>query len=366
MSSILNAICDLTDTKFHRHLRSAGRIESLPSGEASSRTRRDEILQEIQPVLAEAIRSGPAPLKLLRDKCEVPDQVLLAGEGVLALQALAEMKYPAEQFNDLRELVFTMINELDAKVEHLVINEGSEDEELIIHTAALREWAHLMAEHFEALGDTPRHAQMMFIRAKVTNVIFNSWPNLVGDAMVSAARVIEAFGKVDMAQQMYHGVRMDLGYTVDRIDDPSLPEFELHGALYWFEQACLEGARLDPDDETIANQLKQVQALRSERNLPDYPATPRFGPIARTYLDRIPWLALATEDLHGGDESNISAVCRRFGCSSGEVDFYISAMGSYFGARPMLEPLGVTMMYEDAHQEVFDAIEYAQKSHGQE
>lgn len=359
MSSVLAELFELTDNRFHQTLRSGEGAQ--PSGQARP-TRRSELLERIRTALETAIQTDAEPIKALCDECSLVDRVLLVGECVLTLRALEGRGQVAIDASDLRDSTYSMINELAAAIEEAQ-SEESGDEELLIHSEALREWAHLFAEHFRSMDDAARFAQMMFVRAKITNAALATWPHLVGDAMVSAGRAIEAYGKMEMAEQFYNGVRLDMGYAVDRIDDPNLPEFELHSALYWFEQACEEYARLHPEDRTAEEQLRRARTVRRERQLREFPAAPRFGPIARTYLDRIAWLALVIEDLQRlDDHSNITMICQRFGCGSSDVEFYISAMGSYFGARPVLEPLGVTMMYDEAHQEVFEAIEHARRS----
>ncbi len=60
-------------------------------------------------------------------------------------------------------------------------------------------------------------------------------------------------------------------------------------------------------------------------------------------------------------EMLMASICQRFGCSSRDVEFYLSALGSYFVARPMLESVA-TSRYDDAHEEVFAAIEYNQEN----
>jgi hypothetical protein len=81
-------------------------------------------------------------------------------------------------------------------------------------------------------------------------------------------------------------------------------------------------------------------------------------------LDRIPYLARIVHDLQTTynedrrDES-IAAICARYGCSSRDVEFYISAIGSYYIRNTILA--GAHMTYDEHHQKVFDAIDYLEE-----
>ena len=224
---------------------------------------------------------------------------------------------------------------------------------------ALREWAHLQAEHYQTVGDENRFAQMMFVRAKVTNSAADKWPQLVGDGMVSLAQAAIPIGQADLAIQCLNGVRLDLAMYVESIDDPKLPGYEAKAATYWLQQACTELCKIHPEDEETQQLLAAVTKLRTERNLPPIPSTPRLGPLARTYLDRIPWLSIVIKDLHTNklesDDELIAYFCQRYGVVSWDVEFYISAIGSYH-ARKMLE--GMQISYDESHEEVFAAIDY--------
>jgi hypothetical protein len=194
---------------------------------------------------------------------------------------------------------------------------------------------------------------MLMVRARVTNNTLSSWPHLVGSAMIDAALALETIGRADMAIKFYNGVRMDLRYLIDHIDDPSLPELEKAAALYWLQRACEEIARLSPGDPDAAREAQEVRDLREERDYPDATSAPRFGPIAKTYLAETPYLALILRDVQ---PDNAPAICERYGCLSTDVEFYQSAIESYFLRDTMLR--GVRTSYDRAHQEVFAAMDY--------
>ncbi len=176
--------------------------------------------------------------------------------------------------------------------------------------------------------------------------------------MIDIALALEPLKNVELAINCCNGVRMDLHYLVDRIDDPRLPEFEKVAALYWLQRACEQFCRLAPADANAAHQLQRVRDLRQARGYPDAVSEPRFGPIARTYLNRTPYLALILRDLQANN-GNVSAICQRYGCPSRDVDFYLSAMGSYVIRDTILR--GVRTFYDEAHQEVFAALDYLRR-----
>ncbi|MEM8533561.1 MAG: hypothetical protein AAGF95_22155, partial [Chloroflexota bacterium] len=118
-----------------------------------------------------------------------------------------------------------------------------------------------------------------------------------------------------------------------------------------------EFCRLVPTDTDAARQLQKVRDLRTERGYPNDISAPRFGPIAKTYLDKTPYLALIIRDLQTNGE-DVAVICQRYGCSSLDVDFYLSAMGSYVIRDTILRD--VHTYYDEAHQEVFAAIDYLQ------
>jgi hypothetical protein len=159
--------------------------------------------------------------------------------------------------------------------------------------------------------------------------------------------------------QCYHGVRLDLRYLLKR---PNVfPQFETGCALYWLQRACEERIRLVPDDDLAKADLFEVREQRKARGLPDATSEPRFGPIARTYLDRTPYLARLLRDLQATydedrEDESVGAVCDRYGCLSTDVEFYVSAIGSYYLRRGVLA--GVHATYDEAHQEVFAALDY--------
>lgn len=312
--------------------------------------------------LVVALRANDATaLQTLIAAGDTCDRVLVLGELILTLHALTAGGHAGEPADAIQKvaqrLALDLATELEANPP-----QDADDPELLAHGVALREWAHLLAGYYKATGVPAYEAEMLMVRARVTNTTLSVWAHLVGAAMVEIARALEPLGNVKMAAQCYHGVRMDLRYLLTRED--AYPDHERGVALYWLQQACEARLRLIPDDKGAQADLREVRELRERRGFRDAASAPRFGPIARTYLDRIPYLALIIRDVHatyGPDrpDENGAAICDRYGCLMTDVEFYSSAIGSY-GARRLLA--GVHMIYDAAHEEVFAAIEYLEKT----
>ena len=198
-------------------------------------------------------------------------------------------------------------------------------------------------------------------RANLTGGPFTTRPGLIGEAFVGYGLEAERSGDTAKAKQCFRGVFLDLDYISSGASMPQNLRWELIAIYYWFEQACQGLLRLNPNDPGAKRKLKEVQALRQEKQFPDAPSLPQVGPIAQTYLESIPYLAGLLEELqHAHDDGTVFRVAHRHDYCR-DIDFYQSAMGSYFSARPMLEGMGVHTMYDDAHQRVFDALDYAKR-----
>ena len=57
--------------------------------------------------------------------------------------------------------------------------------------------------------------------------------------------------------------------------------------------------------------MQDVRELRQDRGFPDAVSEPRFGPIARTYLDRIPYLACIIRDINADEDIEIDVDKKR-------------------------------------------------------
>jgi hypothetical protein len=361
MRELINDLYKLSDNSALFHHLSAGRdlaalAEPLAGASAvPPKTAKVELLRAFRDAIVPALQSRDhSGLDKLIADADINARVTIFGELILTLYALRDGKHSGERVDEVLRRAVQLARDL-ARAFEAAQPQDSNDEQLLAHGVAMREWAHLLAGYYQAAGLIGPAAELLMVRARVTNCTLSSWPHLVGSAMIDVALALEPIGRVDMAIQCCNGVRTDLHYLVDRIDDPALPEFEKVAALYWLQRACEEFCRLVPDDPNAAQQLQRVRHLREERSYPDAVSAPRFGPIAGTYLARMPYLALILRDLRVNSES-VPAICQRYGCPSREVDFYVSAMGSYAIRDTILH--GFQVSYDEAHREVFTALDY--------
>lgn len=368
MHQLITELCTLSDNSaVFDHLRVGCDLTALANLSADSfaiprKTVKGELLHVFRHAIALALQSNDhSSLDSLIDDANINAKVTIFGELILTLYALQDGKHSGEKVDAILHRTFQVARDLAGALE-AAQPQDTDDEQLLAHGIAMREWAHLLAGYYQAAGLIGPTAEMLMVRARVTNGTLSVWPHLVGPAMIDLAIALELIEKVEMAINCYNGVRMDLSYLVDRIDNPSFPEFEKVAALYWLHRACEEFCRLVPTDTEATHQLQRVHDLRKERGYPDDISAPRFGPIAKTYLDKTPYLALIIRDLQENSE-NVAVICQRYGCPSLDVDFYLSAMGSYIIRDTILRD--VQTYYDEAHHEVFAAIDYLQHQNQQ-
>ena len=368
MHQLLNEISTLSDNSaVFDHLRVGCDLTALATLLADSfavphKTVKGELLDAFCHAIVLALQANDhSSLDNLIDDADIHARVTIFGELILTLYALRDGKHSDEMVDAILQRAFQVARDLAGLLE-AAQPQDTDDEQLLAHGIAMREWAHLLAGYYQAAGLIDYAAEMLMVRARVTNNTLSVWPHLVGPAMIDLAIALESIGKVDIAIKCYNGVRMDLDYLIDRIDDPAFPDFEKVAALYWLHRACEEFCRLVPTDTDAAHQLQRVHDLRKERGYPDDISAPRFGPIAKTYLDKTPYLALIIRDLQVNGE-NVAVICQRYGCPSLDVDFYLSAMGSYVIRDTILRD--VHIYYDEAHHEVFAAIDYLQHQNQQ-
>jgi hypothetical protein len=361
MRQLIDDVSRLSDNSaLFDSLRAGGDLTALANRLADSspvppKTVKVELLHAFRDALVPALQaSDHSRLDKVIADADINARVTIFGELVLTLYALSEGKHAGERVDAIFNRTFQLARDLAGALE-AAQPQDTDDEPLLTHGVAMREWAHLLAGYCQAAGRTGPAAEMLMVRARVTNCTLSAWPHLVGSAMIDIAIALEPLGKVEMAINCCKGVRMDLNYLVDRVDDPALPQFEKLAALYWLQRACEEYCRLVPADSKASQQLQRVRDLRKERGHSDAPSAPRFGPIARTYLAKTPYLALILRDLQANSE-DVPAICQRYGCRSREVDFYLSAMGSYVIRDTILR--GAQTYYDDAHEEVFAALDH--------
>jgi hypothetical protein len=364
MPPLIEELCDLSDnTPLYDRLRQSGGLASLPEELAGAafppKGRKAELLASVREAVVPALAANDASaLQKLIDSGDTAARITVLGELVLTLSSLAEGGHAGATEEAVREaalgLALGLARDLEADPP-----QDRNDPELLAHGIAMREWAHLFAGYYRDRGVPAYEAELLMIRARATNQTLSIWAHLVGAAMVDVARALEGLGRVEMAMQCYHGVRLDLRYLLKR---PNVfPEHETGCALYWLQRACEERIRLVPDDDLAKADLFEVREQRRAKGPPDATSAPRFGPIARTYLGRTPYLARLLRDLQATydedrEKESVAAVCDRYGCLSTDVEFYVSAIGSYHLRRGVLA--GVHATYDEAHQEVFAALDY--------
>lgn len=357
MSQLLDELYELSDnTVLFEALRKGGDPLTLAPLPSVAKGRKSKLLARIRDAIIPALRANDvASLHALIGDSDTTGRVAILGELILTLHALAEGKHTGDSVVVIQKVVFRLALDLVSALESNP-PQDADDEELLTHSIAMREWAHVLSGYFKAEREAGHATELLMIRARVTNSTLSGWPNLVGAAMVEIALALEPLGNLDMAKQCYEGVRLDLRYLIQR--HQSYPSFQAGCALYWLQRACEARLRLVPDDKDAQADLEGARKVRQERGDPDAISAPRFGPIARTYLDRIPYLACIIRDMEncGSPEECVATICERYGCVPNEVEFYMSAHGSYHQVRQILA--GVNLMYDDAHKEVFAAIEY--------
>ncbi|MCI0704040.1 MAG: hypothetical protein L0241_23525 [Planctomycetia bacterium] len=366
MNALINELYELSvNTALFEYLRKGGDLktlsETLAKSPTAAKSRKPELLASIRAGIVSLLASGDSSrLHQLIQEGDTNTRVTIVGELILTLHALPDGKHAGAPVEEVLQTAFELALDIAVTLE-AEQPQDTDDAELLAHGIAMREWAHLFAGYYRAIGKPPYEVELLMIRARATNSTLSAWPHLVGAAMVDVARALEGIGKAELTPQFYTGVRLDLRYLIARVDDPKFPEFPKISALYWLEQACAELARLTPDDAEARDDLQNVRALRKERNYPDAVSAPRFGPIAQTYLDRIPYLACIIRDINihydeDRHDESVFAICQRYGCDVDDVEFYISAIGSYDIRDTILA--GVTKFYDEPHEEVFSAIEH--------
>lgn len=363
MPPLIHELYDLSDnTALFDHLRGGGSLttlaESLARVPTVTKGRKSELLTAVRQAIVDILQDDDSTLHELIGKSDTPARISILGELILTLHALAEGQHSGESVDAIEETAFRLATKI-ARALEANPPQDTDDAELRIHGIAMREWVHLFARYYKARGSLAHETELLMIRARATNTTLGRWPHLVGEAMVEVALALEPLGRVEMATQCYEGVHLDLRYLIKK--HQSYPQYETGRALFWLQRACEERTRLVPDDEDAKSDLEDVRTLRQERKFPDVISEPHFGAIARTYLDRIPHLALIVRDItttHNEDQpdASVAAICARHGCLSTDVEFYISAIGSYYIRNGILA--GVMANYDEHFEEVFAAIDY--------
>jgi hypothetical protein len=343
------------------YLRAGGDVGAIPTKLASApavgKGRKPKLLASIRKAVVPALQGDIDPLRKLAKTDDVSQRITILGEMMLAAFALAEGGQTSPALTDFVERTQRFAVNLHEELEAHPPCAANEPE-LYAHGLALREWAYLFCDYYKPKGTPIEVVQLLGVRMKVSHAL-SLLPHLISETTCTLGAGTEASGDVTMATKCYSAVHDDLRYLVTRYAE--FPRTEAAFALYWFQYATEQLARLKPDNKGIKSDLLAVRKVRKKEGFPDAPALPRFGPIAQTYLDRVPYLALVVRDIqtnYDADQPDASAatICGRYGCSSDELRFYLSAIGSYHVRRAILA--GTHTMYDDDHEEVFAALDY--------
>ena len=315
-----------------------------------------DLLASAGAVLTAARAGDVAALEGALERTEATQRIVLLGETILAAAG-----DEAEQVDALRGIALTAARKLASEFE-ADSPEDSGDEALLVHAIAAREWAQLLALQYEPLGRWAHLAEALMVRARMTNCALSRAPHLVGEAMVDVAEALERIDSLELAARCYRGVALDLEFAIERAAGAAAgetPTHEIVVCLHWLRRARRQLERLSAADLPAADDDTLDQLCRAHPHAPSN-VGPRFGPIARTYLAPTPFLArgvahLFAEYSEADRDACVATICHRFGCWSSDVEFYISAMGSYELRDTILR--GVKTSYDRAHEEVFAAIE---------
>jgi len=343
------------------YLRAGGDVAAIPAKLASApsvgKGRKPKLLASIRKALVPALRGDLDPLRKLAKTDDVSQRVTILGEMMLTAFALAEGGQTGPALTDFAERTQRLAVNLHEELEAHPPCATNEPEQFA-HGLALREWAYLFCDYYKPKGNPLYVVQLLGVRMKVSHAL-SLLPHLVSETTCTLGTGAEASGDVTMAIKCYRAVHDDLRYLVTRY--AKFPRTEVAFALYWYQYAIEQLARLKPGDTDIKSDLQAVRKVRKKEGFPEAPSLPRFGPIAQTYLERVPYLALVVRDIQTNydedqHDASAAALCGRYGCSSDELRFYRSAIGSYHVRRTVLA--GTHTMYDDDHEEVFAAIDY--------
>ena len=254
------------------------------TAEKAAGDRKSSLLRRLREAVVTVLESDDdSNLQELVVEADLCGKVMILGELVLTLSALEECGGKEEAVGTVADRAFELAGEVTARFGEAADRIG-EGDELWWHGSALREWAHLLAEHFGGIGDCVRQAEMP-ARAYDAGSALVYCPNLVGPAFLEMGLVAESLGDVEMAKSCCDSVRKDLRYVLDRPDGHDRLSFEEISTLYWLQRSCEELRRLAPGHPEAGRDLQRVVEIRTKRGDPDDVSEPRFGPIA-AYLGK--------------------------------------------------------------------------------
>lgn len=230
-----------------------------------------------------------------------------------------------------------------------------------LSTEVVRELADLLYQFFGQDEFINREKQEYFIKLllRITRNYHSHHQHLIGSTLVHYADWLHTNNQQLEADKIYSKAIVDLADLVDRIDDTSLPNSEKLMALWWLKEAYYRRYDLishKPDDLKAA---KHIERLLKIRGMSTLDLDIRIGVIASSYYDEQTKLTAILKDIlqfpKNDTELLTRALIHKYGLSSTEVSFYLSAIGSY-SAREVISPV-VKMVYDEAHQQVFEALD---------
>ncbi len=202
-------------------------------------------------------------------KCQILGEILLL---------LAKSPVPN---SDVLDRAFDSFQETSVEVLNHLKDEASDD----IHRCAiaLREWALVGRDLFDAGGKVRHSAQFGLLRAQLSSLALCSRPDLVGEAMVCCSQGLMLIGEESLAIDFCHSLCKDLAYIPDAIEHKTSSEIDIcRSALYWFAEA--EKICSDLGDTTYHQLGKRAKSLLSKIDTTPIVERLRLGPILAVYL----------------------------------------------------------------------------------
>lgn len=208
--------------------------------------------------------------------------------------------------------------------------------------------------------------QLRVAHAQATACRFRARPGLVGETFLALGKSALAIGNQAMALQCFSSVRRDMKTNCHN-QLPQNLRFEKAAIWYWYQQACQALLDIHSNDDSKATEIRseleqmQRQVGHLEPFTPHPPCgLPMVGPIAATYLGRLPYLARLLEEVQNSKSDDmLAAVCAKYDYCH-DIDTYLFAIDRYYNVLPILAGLAIST-YEPNVQEALDALEYSKQ-----
>ncbi len=170
MHQLINDLSKLSaNSALFDHLRGGCDLTALAnlladSSSIPSKTLKGELLRAFREAIVPALASNDhSSLNKLLDEADVNARVTSFGELILTLYALREGKHSGEKVDAILRRAFQLARDLAGALEAAQPQDAN-DEQLLVHGIALREWAHLLAGYYQAAGLTGPAAEMLMVR----------------------------------------------------------------------------------------------------------------------------------------------------------------------------------------------------------